>query len=45
MNLYTEPMEATELVEEPENPEANGSTVVETLEGEEVVVRGREKDE
>ncbi|XP_022336916.2 Na(+)/citrate cotransporter-like [Crassostrea virginica] len=44
-SMTQEPMEATELVEEPENPEANGSTVVETLEGEEVVVRGREKDE
>lgn len=40
-----EPVEETELVEEPEKSRVNGITVVETLEGEEVVVKGRDRDE
>lgn len=44
-SMTQEPVEETELVEEPEKSRVNGITVVETLEGEEVVVKGRDRDE
>uniref|UniRef100_K1QSI6 Solute carrier family 13 member 3 n=1 Tax=Magallana gigas TaxID=29159 RepID=K1QSI6_MAGGI len=44
-SMTQEPVEETELVEEPEKSRVNGTTVVETLEGEEVVVKGRDRDE